>query len=235
MCSLLFSYSQNQIRNLQNLVGESARYADDDMRKKGYTHIKTEKSGWDSYAYYWNSNNRKCAIVRTNNGDIASIVDTPSSDCNQYDNRDNYYQVNHSSRHHSNGQHYSDSKTDMAYERGYNDGLHNKSYHNPYGANAIIKAYAQGYQVGVEQRQHNTSYHSTRGGYHSHVTVTDLEGSGATLDYDELKSRGFTQQKEHSHDGKTYRVWYNSQTQQCIKTTSINKRIALIQVSTHCN
>ena len=61
-------------------------------------------------------------------------------------------------------------------------------------------------------------------------------GVSATLAYDKLKSRGFYQVKEfQSKEGKTYRVWYNNETNQCIKTISINKHIHDVLKSTHCN
>lgn len=85
-------------------------------------------------------------------------------------------------------------------------------------------------------RHDNDRHHDDRYSYgRGEVKVYDLVGRGATWAYDELRDRGFTEQKNHQNDGKTYRVFYNFRTHQCIKTLSKNKKIASIQNSTHCN
>ncbi|MCH4823550.1 hypothetical protein ML462_10250 [Gramella lutea] len=72
------------------------------------------------------------------------------------------------------------------------------------------------------------------GGNRNYVRYQDLEGEMALRAYDELEYRGFKEGKNHSNDGKTYRVWYNSRTDQCIKTLSVNKRIKEIMESNRC-
>ena len=71
--------------------------------------------------------------------------------------------------------------------------------------------------------------------YGSKVTVSDLLGWGALDAYGELEARGFREIKHFSSSGKTYRVWYNHETNQCIKTLSQNKKISQVMRSTHCN
>lgn len=235
--SCLLAVNSQTSRDLAQYVGEKATYLDQDISSKGYYHIKTEKNGYDSYSYWWNSSKSKCVVARTNDGRIASIMDAMPFDCNKSaNNTPKYNQSYHNQHHHSNSQHYSDGNVDNAYDRGFSDGLHNKTYHNIYNqGDSYTEAYAGGYSAGVEQRKSNTSHHSNKGGYAAHVRITDLKGQNAELAYSELKTRGFAEQRKHSSGDKTYRVFYNSKTQQCIKTTSISKRIAEIQNSTNCD
>lgn len=237
--SLFTAIGMAQESTFKNLWGMKAAFLDSELNKSGYYHIKTEKSGYDSYTYWWNSSKNKCISARTNNGLVASIVNTSLSDCNKSNDNSHYERpaYNHSS-HHSNydERHNQDKSLKMAFDRGFTDGLHNKPYHNPYqDASSKFPEYAKGYGKGVNQRADNTSYHSGKGGNHPHVTVTDLRGQNAEFAYSELKTRGFSEQRKHSSGDKTYRVFYNSKTQQCIKTTSISKRIVEIQNSTHCD
>ena len=231
------TFSQESTFN--NLWGMKAAYLDTELNKSGYYHIKTEKSGYDSYTYWWNSSKNKCISARTNNGVVASIVNTSAFDCNKSNDNSHYERptYNHSG-HHSNydPRHNEDQSLKMAFDRGFTDGLHNKPYHNPYqDASSKFPEYAKGYGKGVNQRADNTSYHSGRGGNHAHVTVTDLRGQNAEMAYNELNTRGFAEQRKHTSGDKTYRVFYNANTQQCIKTTSIDKRIVEIQNSTNCD
>ncbi|WP_228851317.1 hypothetical protein [Aegicerativicinus sediminis] len=85
-------------------------------------------------------------------------------------------------------------------------------------------------------RHDNDDHHDRNYRYHDNeVRVSDLVGRGAEWSYTELRHRGFQEQKKHQDGGKTYRVFYNYRTHQCIKTLSQNKRISSIQNSTHCN
>ena len=134
----LFQLSaQNTPRELENLVGMKAAYLDSELSNKGYRFIKNEKSGSNSYSNYWNNNRRKCITTRTNNGRVASIVDSPPFDCgksgNDYSHRDYGYNDNHSN----------DNEKE-SYRRGYHDG-HRRSRNNPYGSQIQINAYDRGY------------------------------------------------------------------------------------------
>ncbi len=67
--------------------------------------------------------------------------------------------------------------------------------------------------------------------YGSTADVYDLMKISAPLAYDKLKQRGFRMVK----GGDKYKVWYNEETNQCIKTVSIQKHIHDVLKSTHCN
>ena len=78
----------------------------------------------------------------------------------------------------------------------------------------------------------NNSY-STRESrsYGSTANVYDLMKISAPIAYEKLKERGFRMVK----GGGKYKVWYNEDTNQCIKTVSIDKHIHDVLKSTHCN
>jgi len=78
-----FTYSQNPARDLQDIVGEKGSYAEMDLEKRGYVHIKTDKEGYDVYSSWWNPDRKKCVMYHLNDGRVRSIVDVPPSDCNQ--------------------------------------------------------------------------------------------------------------------------------------------------------
>ena len=72
--------AQEQVYELQYLVGEKARVLDD-LSRQGYSYVRTEKSGNSSYAYYRDSRTGRCLTARTANGRVASIVYAPDFDC----------------------------------------------------------------------------------------------------------------------------------------------------------
>ena len=82
----------------------------------------------------------------------------------------------------------------------------------------------------------NNSYHTRDSHkYGSTADVFDLMKISAPIAYDKLQERGFHLVKTAGGSGKTYKVWYNNETNQCIKTVSINKHIHDVLKSTHCN
>ena len=109
----------------------------------------------------------------------------------------------------------------------YSSSLHSNNY-SRYNENYSHKKYTND--------NFNNSYNSRDSrGYNSHAEVHDLMKISAPLAYDKLKNRGFHLVKTTSGDSKTYKVWYNHETNQCIKTISINKHIHDVLKSTHCN
>ena len=80
---LTLAYSQNPSHYLQDLVGIKGSYAELDLEKRGYVHIKTDKSGYDVYSSWWNSRKKKCVTYHLSDGRVQSIVDVPSADCNR--------------------------------------------------------------------------------------------------------------------------------------------------------
>jgi len=81
--AFLISYGQTPSRGLQDLVGEKGSYAEMDLEKRGYVHIKTDKSGYDVYSSWWNPDRKKCVTYHLSDGRVRSVVDVPAADCNQ--------------------------------------------------------------------------------------------------------------------------------------------------------
>jgi len=81
--SISITYSQSKAVGLQDLIGTKGSSAEHELKDRGYTHIKTDKSSNNDYSYWWNNDKKKCVNYRLNNGRVKSIVNTPSSDCNK--------------------------------------------------------------------------------------------------------------------------------------------------------
>lgn len=113
-----------------------------------------------------------------------------------------------------------------------------KNNYNNYSSNN----YENNYYKNNNHYRYNTDndYHSYNHDYYDNTnynkqTVSDLVNRDAESAYSTLRDRGFDEVKKHTSNGKTYKVFYNSNTKQCIKTTSDNRRIRSIENSTHCN
>ncbi len=225
------------VGEFRSLVGQSARNMDNIFKDEGYYHIKTDKFGYNIYSYWWNNSKKECVCANVSNGEVKSVVASRPADCNK-SSQGNHHETSyneHSSHHHDNNSHYSSGSEEGAYERGFSDGKYNKSYHNYYRNSNEKAAYSKGYSRGVLDRSQSTRHHSGRGGYANHERYEDVLGDDARSAYSQLERRGFREVKEHQNDGKTYRVWYNRDTDQCIKTVSQNKRISDVMKSTHCD
>jgi hypothetical protein len=66
---------------LSDLVGAKAGQAESTVETRGYTWIKTDKSGGSSYTYWRESGSNKCVTIRTADGRYQSIVYAMDIDC----------------------------------------------------------------------------------------------------------------------------------------------------------
>lgn len=246
--------AQNTPRELNDLVGMKATYLDNDLSKKGYSFITNEKSGSDSYSYYWNSRQRKCITTRTNNGRVASIVSTMPFDCgksgNDYNHHDYGYNENHSN----------DSEK-QSYRRGFHDG-HKRTRNNPYGSQIQIIAYDRGYDDGYANKpmdsyyakddyshtnqyynhySHNNNHNNSgnhNGNNHTNhgkkIDINELRGMKSKAAYVSLEQHGYNNTKTFQEDNVTYKLWFNSKVDHCVKTYSKNYYIARIENSNNC-
>mgnify|MGYP001815220417 CR=1 FL=1 len=73
--------AQDPAPALQDLIGARGGDGEYQMERRGYTFIRTEKSGGDAYSYWQENENGQCVVVRTSDGRYASIVYAPASDC----------------------------------------------------------------------------------------------------------------------------------------------------------
>lgn len=74
---------QGQVPNLRDLIGVKGRHAEAQMERRGYSWIRTDKSGNSAYSYWRDNRSSQCIVVRTTQGRYASILYTPNFDCNQ--------------------------------------------------------------------------------------------------------------------------------------------------------
>lgn len=219
----------------RDLVGARGSSGESALEQRGYTFITGHAGGDRKYTYYWHGESKHCIQVTTYDGRYSDISDVANSDCNQKSGSNTGAVVagaavgavllgallSHKSRHHDDGKHSADTAYEQQYERGYNDGLHNVSYHN-YDK---TDAYAQGYSAGVQQRQDNTAYHPRKGGYTQSVYVGDLKGWDAIRAIDAMSERGFTNVDSFSSGKTLYGIYWNARTRQCVQMTNADGRV----------
>lgn len=215
---------------LKDMVGLSARNIDSEMQQRGYEFIKTEKSSYTSYTYWWNNSKFKCVSIATEDGRIASALAVGVSNCNQY-NRDDDNDTSQANND-SHRSHYNASYHEAAYEKGYNDSKYDRGYNNFYNGQEK-QAYSQGYNKSKEER-HNNTYNSGYNGHHTEVKYKDLVGWHASSAHDELHSRGFREVKRYQKD-RLWIVWEHKSTGKCIKTGEEHGDIKEVQESEKCD
>ncbi len=226
ICCLAFMFAAVQLfaqdvpRDLSNLVDIRANSLDSEMSRKGYEHIKTDKSTAGIYSYWWNNRRNKCAIARISDGRVKSIVATLPADCNKsYNSNSNYgYNSNHR-----------DDNQDQAYNRGYDDAKRDRSNRSKiYSSEVQISAYNRGYEDGAGGEANENE------NYGNKEKFEDLDGWISPSAYAVLQTRGFTEVKDYNKDGKQHKLWWNNDTRQCVKTSSQDNKITKIASSSKC-
>ncbi len=221
-----------------DLIGVKGANAEHSFTQKGYYHINTHRVSNNIYSYWWNNSRKKCVFYSLSDGRINKVTNTIPSDCNKstYDNGDHGYSNRYRTRvhHYPNQTHYSEGTSNQAFDRGFQDGLHHKTYHNFYDAK-LKGIYATGYTAGTSQRTHNTSYHSGHGGYTQYTQAHDVNGKGFEDAYRILKRRGFSENSKSMKNGKEYILWYNRRGNQCIRTIRSYNHIISVDKSHYCN
>ncbi|MFZ9396797.1 MAG: hypothetical protein ACO25F_12150 [Erythrobacter sp.] len=225
--------------DLRDLVGARAGQAENTVESRGFTYITGHEGKHDSkHTYWWNSREKTCVHIKTSDGRYESITDATNADCHQSGGGGGDAAAaagvvagavllgallggNHKKGHHDDENHYGNVNDEAHYERGFQDGLHNVSYHNYDRSDA----YSSGYSDGVEQREANTQHHHGRGGYDRVARYDDLTGRDSDKARDILNDRGFSR-VDHFGDGDTrYSVFWQAQTRQCLQVTVSNGRV----------
>lgn len=244
----LIAAAFGQSNKLQDLVGTNGSSGQNALEQRGYVLTHSDRSGGDSYSYWWSQNVKKCVVVRAKNNELKSIVDTEPFDCNQKADSGmsggaktaigvgaaaailGAIAIAHKAHQHEDGKHSADTNAEAEYERGYRDGLYNNAYHNY----SNTKDYGQGYGVGVAQRGRETSHSTGRGGYRPHVNVADLEGTRASSGESEMESRGFRNVDGFKSGSTSYTIWWNGRTGQCIQVGTWDGRYGSVtDIETH--
>lgn len=75
------AFAQDPVRALQDLVGARGSSGETQLEQRGYTWVRTEKSGDSSFTYWREDRTGRCVTVRTADGRYQSLVYTPDADC----------------------------------------------------------------------------------------------------------------------------------------------------------
>jgi len=231
---------------MSDLVGARAGQAEGQVESRGFTYVDGHNGSNYVHTYWWHARDKNCIEIKTADGRYQSIADAPNSDCNQHGGGSGAGAAvagaavgavllaaiasSHKSSHHEDGNHLSDAAAEQQYERGYNDGLHNASYHNY----ERTDAYSSGYQAGVDQRARDTSHHSGHGGYAAHTRIADLKGMDAVTAIDAMSERGFRNVDSFSSGETLYGIYWKGSTGQCVQMTNADSRVYDIRdIGTH--
>jgi len=72
---------EGTVPGLSDLVGAKAGQAESTVEARGYTYVKTEKSGVMSFSYWRESGSNKCVSIKTEDGRYQAIVYAMDFDC----------------------------------------------------------------------------------------------------------------------------------------------------------
>jgi hypothetical protein len=239
--------------DLSDLVGARGASGETQLEQRGYTNHHGSKTDEGSYTYWWNASKKSCVRVLTKDGLYDKIKTVSNDDCGQKGSGSGastatvaavsaaallgVFALAHKS-HDRDDKDYNERQT-AQFERGFRDGLYNHSYHNYDNT----REYSDGYGKGVKQRGHESSYrsdrpHEYRGGYQSHVNVSDLVGRETSNAWGTLERRGFRLAGERKlHDNKYQWFYWNPSTRQCVDVhTRGNEVRSVSETGSHnCN
>ena len=75
------AYAQDPAPGLQDLVGARGSSGEEALQERGYTYVKGEKSGGDSYTYWRQARTGRCIVVHTAEGRFQSLVKAMNVSC----------------------------------------------------------------------------------------------------------------------------------------------------------
>jgi hypothetical protein len=198
------------------------------------------QSGSGDYGKWWNARDRRCVMVRSERGRVASAVSTPAPDCGQQEGgqKDGMSDgakvavaaaailgiaaLAHRAHQHDEGDHDDDARHEADYERGYRDALHG------YRADADSGAYSDGYGAGLRERSAQVPWRSENNGAPP-VRLDDLVGARAAGADTELRARGFIDRDAQQRDGRSIVAWWNATSGQCVHVATGDGRIESIR------
>lgn len=228
MILLPIAAQADEARQLIDINGMYASDAESALRNRGFEFISHNRNSRGyNYSYWWDGSDKSCVQVEEYNGRIETINDATRQDCGHHTGGGGGAAAallgaviigaaaSHSSNHHEDNRHHEDEERERQFERGYNDGLHNASYHNRNNHDG----YADGYAAGVDERNANLRDHHGRGGYNQTAQFSDLQGARAAGGMDELERRGFEQVDNFTSGNTRYSIQWREQSRQCLQVT----------------
>lgn len=218
---------------LTYINGSYGRDAEGQLRERGFAHISTHKNDMGYvYSYWWDEADDTCVNVEVYDGRVMTINDASDQDCGHHKGNAGAAVaavagaailgalLSHKSHHHEDDKHHDDREAEAQYERGYQDGLHNASYHNYDRSDA----YSSGYSAGVSERNANLSHHQGHGGYRQTAQIADLKDARAAGGMSQLESRGFRQVDNFTSGNTRYSIQWRPQSRQCVQVTIADGR-----------
>ena len=218
---------------LTYINGSYGRDAEGQLRERGFAHISTHKNDMGYvYSYWWDEADDDCVNVEVYDGRVMSINDASDQDCGHHKGNAGAAVaavagaailgalLSHKSHHHEDDKHHDDREAEAQYERGYQDGLHNASYHNYDRSDA----YSSGYSAGVSERNANLSHHQGHGGYRQTAQIADLKDARAAGGMSQLEGRGFRQVDNFTSGNTRYSIQWRPQSRQCVQVTIADGR-----------
>lgn len=258
------AFAQDTPRDLRDLVGARASSGESELRRRGFTFVKTEEGGDRKWSNWWNNRRNLCITVVTMNGRYNSIVDSPAFDCNRGNNaggggNNNNQQMNppawavgtfYGSG--PNGERITLTISNTGnVQADINGGMSYGIYitgnrFNINGAIARVTRQRNGILTTRVDNGEQIAYSRTtwgggnQGGNQggNKVDVSDLVGARASSGEREMQSRGFRNVDGFKTGNTSYTIWWRRQSRQCIQVATANGRYdSLVDIQTHprCN
>lgn len=225
---LPFNYinGQEHAGAFEYLIDKHPGTIDNAMKDSGYRFVKTDREHGNSIQYWWNADENQCVSIEVDNSRVIAVLNVSDGEC---------YQMSNTSSNDSDQRDYIPSPDNfdamgVAYDRGYTDGLRNRSFENNYFSAELQKsAYTNGYRQGVKLRQQGE-----QNSLSAIASYRKLEGLSIRQAYSVLEKDGFQEVISHQLGGNAYRTWYNNNTGQCINTVIRSGYVNEILISAHC-
>ncbi|THD67892.1 hypothetical protein E7Z59_09590 [Robertkochia marina] len=223
---LPFNYikGQDHAGEFEYLIDSHPGTIDNAMKDSGYRFVRTDREHGNSIQYWWNADENQCVSIEVDNSRVIAVLNVSEGECYQTDDTSDSYQSNYIP-----GPGNFDAMS-VAYDRGYTDGLRNRSFENNYFSAKLQKsAYTNGYSKGVKLREQGE-----QNSLSAIANYRKLEGVSVRQAYAVLQNDGFQEVLSHQLGGNSYRTWFNNTTGQCINTVIRSGYVNEILISAHC-
>jgi len=213
-------------------------YLDQEMINRGYSFVKTEKSGSDAYQNWFNGNKNKCVTVRVSDGRVKSIVDVPNADCNrgsQGNNNNQYGSDEFSSLIDMKGTYLDQEMKNRGYRFVKTEKSGNDAYQNWFNGNknkCVTVRVSNGRVLSIVDAPNADC--STGSQHTQSAEYKDLKGWVASSAYDVLQQRGYREVERYKKD-RLWIVWKHNNSGKCIKTGEDGGKIKEVAESEKCN
>lgn len=233
---LITDVSGQTINDYKWLEGRYLNDAEANVERMGFARTDAIQKGRDLHEYYWNSSDKFCLAMVSHLGRIDRVFKGTRSDCNQKADMGALAvgavaaailgsalltsKSNDREKHVDN----KDADEVAAFDRGYRDGLYNKTYHNVYRETNDRNAYSSGYTEGTDRHKHETAHNTGFGNNIGHVNIGDLYNKNRVYVENQMKQRGFQMMNKQTNNWGSHEYWYSYETNQCYDLTITNNK-----------